>query len=66
MIKRPVKFKSFDTLIPKNLPIYESYIEGKMTKRLFITKRLKAKEHFSVYAYGEYEYFIIFNNECSR
>ena len=59
------------------LPIYESCIEGKITKRPFIAKGVRAKEplqlmHSDVYgllsvqARGSFEYFVIFINDYTR
>ena len=56
-------------MIPKDILIYESYIDGQMTKRPFITKGHETKEWmelvhanmcepFNVHAKGVYGYFI--------
>ena len=60
----------------KDLFVYESYIDGKITKSTFGFFSLKIRsmeclelmhidmyETFSVHAWREYEYFIIFINE---
>ena len=44
MIQRLVKFGLLKTSIPKDLSIYKSYIEGKMTNRLFTAKGYGVKE----------------------
>ena len=43
-IKRLVKSRTLYFVVLEDLPVYESYIEGKMTKKPFTTKRVKAKE----------------------
>ena len=58
-------------MIPKDLPICKSYIDGKMFKRLEPKKCLKLVHidkygTFSVYAWREHEYFVTFNDEYSR
>ena len=40
MIHSLVKLRILPSLIPKDLPVYESCIEGKMTKRLFTAKKI--------------------------
>ena len=58
-----VKFGILPSLIIEDLPVYESYIEGKMTKMPFIAKGYRANEclesvhtnmygPFNVYAWG--------------
>ena len=77
MIQRLVKSRALYSLVPKDLPVCESYIEGKITKRPFTTKGVRAKaclklvhidvyELFNVQACGGYEYFITFTNDYSR
>ena len=44
MIQRLVKFGLLNTLISKDLSIYNSYIEGKMTNRPFTAKGYGVKE----------------------
>ena len=77
MIQRLVKSIALYSLVPKDLPVCESYIEGKITKRPFTTKGVRAKAclklvHIDVYglfnvqACGGYEYFITFTNDYSR
>lgn len=43
-IKRLVKSRTLHSLVPKNLPVCDSCIKGKMTKRPFTTKGVRAKE----------------------
>ena len=43
-IKRLVKSRTLYLVVLEDLPVYKSYIEGKMTKNPFTTKRVKAKE----------------------
>ena len=43
-IQRLVKSRILSPLILKDLPIYESHIKSKMTKRPFIAKGYKTKE----------------------
>ena len=43
-IQRLVKSGILPSLIPEDLPVCESYIEGKMTKRPFTAKGYRAKE----------------------
>ena len=77
MIQRLVKSRALYSLVPKDLPVCESYIEGKITKRPFTTKGVRAKtclklvhidvyELFNVQACGGYEYFITFTNDYYR
>ena len=60
-----------------NLPVCESCLEGKLTKRPFSAKGFRAKEPFelvhsdvcrplNVQARGSYEYFITFIDDYSR
>ena len=59
------------------LPVCESYLEGKMTRRAFIAKGYRAKEQLelvhsdlcgpmTIQARGGFEYFIIFIDDYSR
>lgn len=77
MIQKLVKSRILPPLIPKDLPVYESYIEGKMSKRSFIAKGYRAKEYlelvhtkvcgpFNVHAKWGYKYFITFTDDYSR
>ena len=61
----------------EQLPLYHNCIQGKMTKRSFTAKGVKAEGcldlihldvcgSFSVHARGGYEYFITFTNDHSR
>ena len=58
-------------MIPEDLSVYESYIDGKMTKR---TRAKECLEFvytdiygtFSVYAWEGYGYFITFSDDYSR
>ena len=72
-----VKFGILPSLIIEDLPVYKSYIEGKMTKMPFIAKGYRANEclesvhtnmcgPFNVYAWGGQEYFITFMDDYSR
>ena len=65
------------TLTLEQLPLCQNCIQGKMTKRSFIAKGVRAQgcldliyldvcEPFSVYARGGYEYFITFTDDYSR
>ena len=65
------------TLTLEQLPLCQNCIQGKMTKRSFIAKGVRAQEcldliHsdvcglFSVHARGGYEYFITFTDDYSR
>ena len=60
-----------------SLPVYESFLEGKLTKRSFSTKGEKAKEPLGLIHYdacgplnvqerGGYEYFVTFIDDYSR
>ena len=58
-------------MIPKDLPIYEFYIDGKMIKRTRIKEYLELVHTnmygtFSVYAWRGYGYFITFSNDNFR
>ena len=77
MIVRLVKSGLLNQLEDNSLPPYKSFLEGKMTKRSFTEKGLRAKEplelvhsnlygHMNVKARGEYEYFISFIDDYSR
>ena len=59
------------------LLVYESYLEGKITKRPFTTKGLRAEQplelvysdvcrSFNTQAKGDYEYYITFIDNYSR
>ena len=57
-------------MIPKDLLVYESYIDGKMIKRIIAKKCLKLVHTdiygtFNVHAWG-YGYFITFSDDYSR
>ena len=65
------------TLNLEQLPLYHNCIQGKMKKRSFITKGVRADRflnlihsnvcgRFSVHARGGYEYFITFTDDLSR
>ena len=73
-IQRLVKSGILYFLILEDFPVCESCIESKMIKRPFTTKGYRAKEclelvhtdvcgPFNVYAWGGYEYFIMFTND---
>ena len=75
-IKRPVKFGALHSLVLENLVACESCIKGKMTKKPFTSKGIKAEKYlellhtnmcrlFNVQACGGYEYFIIVTNDYS-
>ena len=58
-------------MIPKDIPIYESHINGKMTKRTRANKCLELVHNdmyitFSVHTWRGYGYFITFSNDYSR
>ena len=58
-------------MIPEDLSVYETYIDGKMTKRTRAKECLKLVHTnmygtFSVHAWGWYGYFIIFSDDYSR
>ena len=60
IIQRRVKSRILPYLILEDLLVYESYIEGKMTKRLFTTKGYRAKEylelvHIDIYVLKKFE-----------
>ena len=76
MIKRPVKFGALHSLVLENLVACESCIKGKMTKKPFTSKGIKAEKYlellhtnmcrlFNVQACGGYEYFITFTSDYS-
>ncbi|KAI3453969.1 hypothetical protein Pfo_010632, partial [Paulownia fortunei] len=76
-IQRLVRDDSLSDLEVESLPVCESCLEGKMTKRPFTSKGLRAKEvlelvhsdvcgPISVQARGGYEYFITFTDDYSR
>ena len=76
-INRLVKDGPLKELKVGNLPVYESCLDGKMTKRSFLAMGFRAKEplelvHSDVYgplnvqAGGGYEYFITFIDDYSR
>ena len=58
-------------MILEDLSVYESYIDGKMTKSTRAKKCLELVhtnmyETFNVHAWGEYGYFITFSDDYSR
>ena len=64
-------------MIPNDIPVYKSCIDGKITKKPFITKRHRTKEclelmntdvyrTFGVHTQTGYGYFITFIDKCSR
>ena len=58
-------------MIPEDLSIYKSYIDGKMTKRTRAKECLELVHTdmygtFSVHARGGYGYFITFSGDYSR
>ena len=58
-------------MIPKDLPIYESHIDGKMTKRTRAKKCLELVHTdmygtFSVHVWERYVYFITFSDDYSK
>ena len=66
-----VKSGILNSLIFEPIPVCESCLEGKMTKRPFKAKQLglvhiDVCRPMDVQARGEYEYFITFNDDCSR
>ena len=76
-IQRLVRDVPLSDLEMESLPVCESCLEGKMTKRPFTSKGLRAKEvlelvhsdvcgPISVQARGGYEYFITFTDDYSR
>ena len=76
-INRLVKDGPLKELKVGNLPVYESCLEGKMTKRSFSAKGFRAKEPLefvhsdvceplNVQARGGYEYFVTFIDDYSR
>ena len=65
------------TLNLEKLPLSQNCIQGKMTKRSFTVKGVRAEGcldlilsnvcgPFSVHARGEYEYFITFTDDYSK
>ena len=75
-IKRLIKFGALHSLVLEDLVAFESCIKGKMTKKPFTSKGIKAEKclellHidvcrlFNVQACGGYEYFIIVTNDYS-
>ena len=72
-----VKSETLHSLVLENLLVYKSYIEGKMTRRPFTAKGVRAKEclelvhtnlygPFNVQACEGYKYFIIFIDDYFR
>ena len=58
-------------MIPEDLPIYESYINGKMTKMTRPKECLELVHTnlygtFSIHEWGGYGYFITFSDDYSR
>ena len=77
IINRLVKDGPLRKLNAGTLPVCESYLEGKMTKRQFSAKGERSKEPFqlvhsdvcgplSVQSRGGYEYFVTFIDDYSR
>ena len=77
IIQRLVSCGSLATLNLEQLPLYHNCIQGKMTKRSFTAKGVRAKGcldlihsyvcgPFGVLARGGYEYFITFTDDYSR
>ena len=75
-IKRPVKFGALHSLVLEDLVVCELCIKGKMTKKPFTSKGIRAEKYlellhtnmcrlFNVQACGGYEYFIIVTNDYS-
>ena len=75
-IQRVVKSGTLHSLVLEDFQVHESYLRGKMTKRPFNTKGVKAKDYielvhtnvcgpFNVQACWGYEYFIIFTDDYS-
>ena len=76
-INRLVKEGNLASLVVEPIPVCESYLESKMTKRLFSSKGHRAKDlldlihtdvcgPINVRARGGYEYFITFTDDFSR
>ena len=76
-INRLVKDGILDNLVLKPMPVCESCIEGKMTKRPFPPKGNRSSEllelvhtdvcgPINIRAHGGYEYFITFTDDHSR
>ena len=76
-IQRLVSCGPLGTLTLEQLPLCQNCIQGKMTKRSFIVKGVRAQScldlihsdvcgPFSVHARGGYEYFITFTDDYSR
>ena len=76
-IQRLVSCGPLASLTMEKLPLCQDCIRGKMTKRSFTAKGVRAKgcldlihsdvcEPFSVHLRGGYEYFITFTNDYSR
>ena len=76
-INRLVKDGSLRDLNVGTLPVCESYLDGKMIKRLFSTKGSSAQEPLrlihsdicdpmTTQARGDYEYFVTFVDDYSR
>ena len=72
-----MKSRPLSELKVGTLPVYESYLEGKMTKRPFTGKGLRTKEPLelihsdvcgpmNVKARGGYEYYVTFIDDYSR
>ena len=76
-ISRLVKDGILDKLVLEPMPVCESCIEGKMTKRPFLPKGNRSSEllelvhtyvcgPINIRAHGGYEYFTIFTDDHSR
>ena len=66
MINRLVRDGPLKELKVGNLPVCESCLEGKMTKRYFSAKGFRAKEPLELVHSDVYEYFVTFINDYSR
>ena len=75
--RRLVSYGPLATLTLEQLPLCQNCIQGKMTKRSFTSKGVRAQGcmdlihsdvfgQFSVHARGGYEYFITFTDDYSR
>lgn len=64
-IQRPVKDDPLSELKVESLPICQSCLESKMTKRFFKSKEIRPKKSW-ILARSGYEYFIIFIDNYFR